>query len=575
MTGHGSPRRRVEGDHQRGLTSAGGSSPDGGITFRLRIGVTGHRNIAPDDDLRAGIAAAIDAVRNRIPASDNTKLALRAVSPLAEGADRIVAGDIAARPGGDLEVSLPFPSDQYRGEFATAASRSDFDDLLERATVTQVVSVPIDPERGYELVGRWVADHSDVLLAVWDGAPAGGPGGTADVVEYARKRQLQGRSYPVPLVIVDPNTGTMVSDGIAGPAWDSCLEAYNDLSDFNTRAISAAAFAKACQHARSNVVGDGNLEATALKQSGDGTSAADAGAATIDELADWIAPYYGRADQLARRDQRRHNALIDAILLLAAAAVAAGAAASILWPEVAILKWLEVSLMVGLLLSYCVARWQKPHPRWLACRALAERLRVAPFLAVTDASDTLDDLGAARPVIGTTPAALVSWHWRAFLEVWDARPVIEVGIDDLPWIKRFLIERWIDPQIAYHERSTRQHQRNAEALRKATLVLFTLTLVATLIHVFTGFERVPAALSIVLPAFGGALTGVANHREYSRQSRRYDWMATMLKGDIRNAIERADSLEAIAVAARRAARLTVSENDEWVEMMSVHGAEIG
>jgi hypothetical protein len=31
-------------------------------------------------------------------------------------------------------------------------------------------------------------DRSDVLLAVWDGQPARGPGGTGDVVAYARAR---------------------------------------------------------------------------------------------------------------------------------------------------------------------------------------------------------------------------------------------------------------------------------------------------------------------------------------------------------------------------------------------------
>ncbi len=36
--------------------------------------------------------------------------------------------------------------------------------------------------------GRAVADRSDLLLAVWDGAPAAGLGGTADIVRYAEER---------------------------------------------------------------------------------------------------------------------------------------------------------------------------------------------------------------------------------------------------------------------------------------------------------------------------------------------------------------------------------------------------
>ena len=36
--------------------------------------------------------------------------------------------------------------------------------------------------------GKAIAERSDLVLAVWDGRPAGGLGGTADVVKYARER---------------------------------------------------------------------------------------------------------------------------------------------------------------------------------------------------------------------------------------------------------------------------------------------------------------------------------------------------------------------------------------------------
>ena len=33
-----------------------------------------------------------------------------------------------------------------------------------------------------------MVEHADVLIAVWDGRPARGMGGTADAVAYARQR---------------------------------------------------------------------------------------------------------------------------------------------------------------------------------------------------------------------------------------------------------------------------------------------------------------------------------------------------------------------------------------------------
>ena len=37
-------------------------------------------------------------------------------------------------------------------------------------------------------VGQYVVDHCDVLIAVWDGQPARGRGGTAEIVQYAQEQ---------------------------------------------------------------------------------------------------------------------------------------------------------------------------------------------------------------------------------------------------------------------------------------------------------------------------------------------------------------------------------------------------
>jgi hypothetical protein len=40
----------------------------------------------------------------------------------------------------------------------------------------------------YRRVGHYVVDHCDLLIAIWDGQPARGRGGTADIVQYALDR---------------------------------------------------------------------------------------------------------------------------------------------------------------------------------------------------------------------------------------------------------------------------------------------------------------------------------------------------------------------------------------------------
>jgi hypothetical protein len=130
---------------------------------------------------------------------------LRVVSPLAEGADRLVAKAGLAH-GAELVTPLPFPRALYMRDFETAASREEFDALL--ALATEVVELDgsrasdADRKAAYEKVGDRVVDESDLLIALWDGAEAAGRGGTANVVARARRNGL-------PVVWLPVNGGPM------------------------------------------------------------------------------------------------------------------------------------------------------------------------------------------------------------------------------------------------------------------------------------------------------------------------------------------------------------------------------
>jgi hypothetical protein len=116
--------------------------------------------------------------------------ALQVISPLAEGADRLVAR-AAIEEGATLVAPLPFPRQAYVKDFDDAASRADFFALLDQASEI----IELDGRRGgeaersaaYAAVGDWVTNECDILIAVWDGREASGAGGTAEVVERARR----------------------------------------------------------------------------------------------------------------------------------------------------------------------------------------------------------------------------------------------------------------------------------------------------------------------------------------------------------------------------------------------------
>ena len=144
--------------------------------------MTGHRFLAEVDKLRAGVDRALDEIERAFAGRE-----LQVVSPLAEGADRLVAEAVLQR-GGDLVVPLPLPIDDYLQDFEAEESKAEFQRLLERAA--EMIELPATPTRNeaYEQVGLYVLDNCDVLIAVYDGQPSQGRGGTADIVERALQR---------------------------------------------------------------------------------------------------------------------------------------------------------------------------------------------------------------------------------------------------------------------------------------------------------------------------------------------------------------------------------------------------
>lgn len=170
---------------------AGPTPRDGRPTFS--IGVTGHRSL-PDP---ASVSAACDAALAQ-SASERPEHRIVVLTSLADGADRLLAERALARgDGAGLRVVLPLEVAQYRSTFLDPA---DFQPLYDAAESIEVVEVdPTDtgPEAGFERAGRRVVDLCDVLIAVWDGQPSRGRGGTAEIVAYARAQGRAVRRVPV------------------------------------------------------------------------------------------------------------------------------------------------------------------------------------------------------------------------------------------------------------------------------------------------------------------------------------------------------------------------------------------
>jgi hypothetical protein len=140
------------------------------------LGVTGHQSIPPD--AREFVATA---VRNLLRDLESP---VAAFTSLAAGADQLVAKELL-RAGGRLHVIVP--SRQYEKTFTAEDDLACFRSLLEAADAVSELDYAEPSAEAFLAAGKSVVDNCDRLIAVWDGRPARGLGGTADVVMYARE----------------------------------------------------------------------------------------------------------------------------------------------------------------------------------------------------------------------------------------------------------------------------------------------------------------------------------------------------------------------------------------------------
>lgn len=152
----------------------------------LTLGITGHRDMQrPYWVVLSNLHSAVEQL-GRMVKIDNICL----LSALAEGADTIAVEYLLQRFCCRLEVPLPMPASDYEEDFSSPASVQHFRRLLKRADHTFTLSEKALRPDVYELVGKYLVSHCDLLLAFWDGLPALGQGGTASVVASAREKEL-------------------------------------------------------------------------------------------------------------------------------------------------------------------------------------------------------------------------------------------------------------------------------------------------------------------------------------------------------------------------------------------------
>lgn len=582
--------------------------PEIGLDPVLRIGVTGHRSLADEAAVRHAVRevfAALSQQLGRLNAALPRPTRLRVISPLADGADRIVAEEGLAA-GACLQCPLPFSRQAYEEDFGRASTAA-FRGLLDQAErVFELNGDREAPEAAYEAVGRVVMGHSDVLIAVWNGEPPRGRGGTGQIVEEALSKDVpvvwvDSAGVRGPVVLI-PGAAAHHAEPLAAlePSLSDILSVPRRAEDEGT---TLAAFA-AERRPRWTLGGLFTLfRNLVLYRPGPlPIRVPDWQAASVGRWAEelkafppevaepvnrWLRPPYTWADELANYYGGLYRSVFLANFLLSVIGSAIGL--SIIFADV----WTdsnpvwnvgstlgEIACAGTIIWLAITARRRGWHARWIDYRELAERLRPLRFIYLLGSGSRRQAAEGQQP---DQPAgAWIDWLVPD-VERSLGLPNTKVTPQYLNAVRAFLVQE-IDGQIDYHSKNAermatveRRLGRFGESMFWLVLLGGVLSLLLSVLPEFHLPWRPDASvaelagplfmfLGVVLPALGAALFGVRALGEFSRLAKRSAGTADALKRHRDTLAALPASVltrDAVCSAAETAAHLMMSETADW------------
>lgn len=532
----------------------------------LTLAITGHRTLDPA--VEPGLAAAIGDVLTRVQADvaaiarlhhnhfadEPPRLAL--ISGLAAGADQIAA-QAAIAHGYALQAVLPFPRQRYAQTMPPAA-QTGLASLLDQAA--HVWEAPADAAQGdhaYVLAADVTVAGCDLLIAVWDGEPERGPGGTAAVVAEAVRRGVPVVHVPstgeppellwagldavpperlrldnVPARCLDDATLAQVLAVLLTPALpasevDEYLAETEQLERWRAEWPLLLAITGVQKLRRGMFRAAPYAQANRDDWAGHAAGCAAAGVAVLGH--DRLESAFAWADGLATHYAHVFRSGMVFNFFGASVAVIFALMAGLMPGAKIVLLVLELLVVGGVVANTSIGNAREWHRRWLDYRYLAETLRLLRSLRL---------LGAANPpgrdLIG--PRRWTDWY---ALAIWQGlpRPPALADAATLTALNRHIVAHELDGQIAYHHLvHSRMHKLDhwLHSGGQTLLILTGLTGVGTLLGLLFAYDVVKpfslqlSLLSAALPTLGGALFGLRGAGDFAGVARRSEATAERL-----------------------------------------------
>ncbi len=561
----------------------------------FRVGVVGHRPnrlgqanlVQLGGVVRIVLAAVEQAVREFGKAcelySGPATPVLRALSPLAEGTDRLFA-DQALDLGWELCCVMPFHQAEYERDFAPpdaleTESLSLFRNLLERADKAgKLTRFELDGNRNdagaaYGAGGRVVLNQSDILIVVWDGKRESKRGGTEETLDDAQRRGVPVvwidaqaphawqwlKPGQIPLIAdsdgraVPDGSGSQANvqrvvqeslavpvpaeqDGESGTA-DHAEEPRRNLQRFYLEHQPRRTWSVVWRVFR-DILGDSKFRRVSLSVKGFEAAVLDdwpeKSATPVARIVNTLRPFYAWPDKLAVLHSDRYRSAFVLVFLLAA-----GAVGMALLPVALRLTGashgetastaIELVAILVILIVVLLGRLKSWHQRWIDCRLAAELVRHLRLVAPVGGGRPFAHVPAHLATYGQPQATWMDWYARAVAR--------DIGLPNVVVDNSYLgaclahLHTLLGDQLKYHRDNTDRCHNVENRLHIAGLVLLSLTLAACVLHLLHLFLPAPMLTFVCgfCPALGAALAGIDNQGEFRRVARRSHAMQKHLR----------------------------------------------
>jgi hypothetical protein len=468
----------------------------------LVIGVTGHRDLRPEDVpfLEGIVRATFVDIREKCP---HTPLVL--LSPLAEGGDRLTAR-VAVEMGIRLVVPLPLPKALYLRDFETPESLEEFGRLF--ACAESVIDMPLvegntlesireyGPARNrqYAMVGAYIARHSQLFIALWDGVepePGAKEGGTADIVRF----RLEGAPAPYaptrsPLTFAEHGpvfhivTPRIQDPQVRGKAFtrENLVPRHRSLASFETIYENMERFNRDALALGGELAADIEQSKVYLLQE-KGEPLAHA-VASLPRASRIVLDQYAVADALAGHfAQKTLEASANLFVLVFTAALCFNLFHSFPHAKLDVQGWAAIVLhmpwllaaFVGLFLYGSLVLHRRAakgdyQNKYQDYRALAEGLRIQFFWSIAGASDSVVDhyLRKQRGELEWIRSALMSWDVIAHGEPVSHHHHGKARADRLQMVRKLWV---LDQRNYFKKKAEREHHALEKDERRIELLL--------------------------------------------------------------------------------------------------------